>query len=90
LLEGEVPLEAVETALPQALVEREPRHDVVQPLVAEPALPRPADVLGGDETGILQHLDVLLEPGERHAGRRRELADRGRALPEPGVRSDEW
>jgi hypothetical protein len=42
----------------------------------EPALARPADLLGLDETGELQDPDVLLDPVERQARRPRELAQR--------------
>jgi hypothetical protein len=43
---------------------------------AEPALARPADLLGLDEAGVLQDPDVLLDPIEGQARRPRELAQR--------------
>lgn len=67
--EGEVDLEIVEAALPEALVERDPLHGVIQPFGAESHLTRTSDLLSGDEPGALQHLHVLLQAGERHAGR---------------------
>jgi hypothetical protein len=49
----------------------------------EPALPRPSDLLGGHEVGALEDPDVLLDPVERQPERLGQLADRGRAPPQP-------
>jgi hypothetical protein len=46
---------------------------------AEPALARPAHLLGLDQAGELEDADVLLDPVEGQARRRRELAQRRRA-----------
>jgi hypothetical protein len=43
-------------------------------------LPRPADLGGLHQTGVLQHPDVLLHAGQRHAGRLGQLADRLRPV----------
>jgi hypothetical protein len=43
---------------------------------AEPALARPANLLGLDEAGELEDPDVLLDPVEGQARRPRELAQR--------------
>jgi hypothetical protein len=49
---------------------------------AEPALARPAHLLGLDEAGELEDPDVLLDPVEGQARRRRELAQRRGAAPQ--------
>jgi hypothetical protein len=46
---------------------------------AQPALARPAHLLGLDEAGELEDPDVLLDPVEGQARRLRELAQRRRA-----------
>ena len=56
----------------------------IQSLRAEPAPARAADLLGDDEAGLLEHVDVLPHAGQRHAGRRRELGDRRGPLAESG------
>ena len=43
-----------------------------------------ADLLGADQAALLQHVDVLDDGRQRHRERLGELADRGRALAQPG------
>jgi len=35
-----------------------------------------SDLLGGDESSVFEHRDMLLDPGERHVELVREVADR--------------
>ena len=61
----------------------------VQPLERAPegaalqtAAHHAADLVAGDEPGVLQDAQMLDEAGERHAERRGQLADRTLALPQ--------
>ena len=92
----EVP-EPIQSALPGAAVGLDPLAGLAERRGrAEPALTRPAHLLGLDEAGELENPDVLLDPVEGQARRPRELAQRGGAAaqtledaPPRGVRERE-
>src|SRR4029453_1969685 len=66
--EREVGVEAVEPAVPEALIEAAPGRGVVQWLGTEPAPPAAAHLFGGHQAGVLEDLDVLAHAGQGHAG----------------------
>jgi hypothetical protein len=72
----DVAREAIHAALPGAAVALDPLRHLSQLGGAEPAFARPPDLLGDDEIGRLEDADVLLDPVDRQAERRGELAER--------------
>src|SRR3954469_21626847 len=65
--------EAVETVVEHAAVVLHPRLDRVEPAGLEPAAAHATHLLGAHQPGVLEHLHVLLDAGERDAGRCGEL-----------------
>ena len=72
-----------ETAVREAVEPLEPRADALEGIGHERASADAADLLGRDEFRLLEQPDVLLHPGQRHAERLGELADRRAARAEP-------
>src|SRR5205085_84835 len=65
-----------ETGVPELAVPLEPRRLLLQAVRAELARPHAPHLLRGDEPGLLQDPDVLLDTRERHVEPRGEVRDR--------------
>src|SRR3954452_20349826 len=76
-------LQHVEPGVPQPALLLDPRGLVLESPWAEPARPHPADLLGRDELGLLQHADVLPHAGEGHVECPGQIRDRRVASSEP-------
>lgn len=80
---GEVTIESVESALPELAVARDPGGSFGQRRGLEAAATHPPVLLGLDEAGPLEDVDVLEDRRQRHGERPRELAHGGLGLREP-------
>src|SRR4051794_34671332 len=72
--------EAIQTGVEHLRVRHDPLLYVIQAPRTEAAAPSPADLLGRHELGVLEDPYVLLQPGQRHPERLRQLADGGAPL----------
>src|SRR5512145_2888981 len=72
----------VEACVPELAVPLDPRRLVVQPERPQLAGPHATDLLGGDETGLLQNADVLLHARQGHVELLGEIRDRSVCTPE--------
>src|SRR5262245_37201619 len=75
-------LQFVEARVPELAVALEPRRLFLQPVRAELARPHAADLLRGDQPGLLQHADVLHHAREGHVELRGEVRYRRVGTPE--------
>src|SRR5262245_57555410 len=66
VLSVDAQLQRVEPRIAEPALLLEPGCHFLQPARAELAGPHAADLLGGDEPGLLQHADVLFHAGQRH------------------------
>lgn len=73
---GEELAQAVEAALPLRPMLSDPPLRTLQPPRLEAAGADPTDLLGPDDTAVLEDLDVLHDGRERHREGGSELADR--------------
>src|SRR5206468_8970965 len=69
--------------LREAVEPLQPHADALESVGREHAPADTADLLRRDELCLLEQLDVLLHPGQRHAEGLGELADRGPPGTEP-------
>jgi hypothetical protein len=72
----------VEARGPQLAVLLHPRRLLLEAAQAEPAGPNAADLLRGDEAGLLQDADMLLHAREGHAELRGKIRDGSIRAPE--------
>jgi hypothetical protein len=77
-----MPLESVQTRVPEPAVVLEPGRGAAKRLRVEVAVVLPPDHLAADEPGPLEDLDVLRDRVQRHGKRPRDPGDRGGAAPE--------
>src|SRR3954470_20676186 len=75
-------VQLVEARGPELVVPLDPRRLFLQPARAELAGPHAPDLLRGDEPGLLQDADVLLDAREGHAKPVGEVGDRSVGPPE--------
>jgi hypothetical protein len=76
----EITGQRIELVDPEFLVARDPGGGRLHGGGAELAAHHPAFLVALDEPGVLEHAQVLHEPGQRHVVGRRELAYREIAL----------
>src|SRR3954470_4305104 len=76
------PVQLVEARGPELVVPLDPGRLFLQPARAELARPHAPDLLRGDQPGLLQDADVLLDAREGHAKPLGEVRDRSVGPPE--------
>ena len=67
--------QSVEPHIPELFVAGQPCGGLADALGRQHAAHDPALLLAGDQPGLFEHANVLHEPNERHAVRRRQFAD---------------
>ena len=70
--------QSVEPRIPELFIAGQPCGGLTDALGRQHAAHRPALLLAGDQAGLFEHANVLHEPNERHAVRRRQIADAAR------------
>ena len=74
--------QSVEPRIPESFVAGQPCGGLADALGRQHAAHDPALLLAGDQSGFFEHANVLHEPNERHAVRRRQIADAARSACE--------
>ena len=74
--------QSVEPRIPEFFVAGQPCGGLADALGRQHAAHDPAFLLAGDQAGLFEHPYVLHEADERHAVRRRQVADAARAACE--------
>src|SRR6059036_1063332 len=79
---GQIRLQAIEALLPETAIVLQPAGGVLKRTRLEPAGPPLRLATARDQTGSLQHLEVLGDGGKAHREGLGQLRDRGLALGE--------
>ena len=74
--------QSVEPRIPESFVAGQPCGGLADALGRQHAVHNPAFLLAGDQSCFFKHAHVLHEADERHAVRRRQIADAPRAVDE--------
>ena len=74
--------QGVEPRIPELFVPGQPCGGLADALGRQHAAHRPAFLLAGDQSCFFEHANVLHEPCEGHAVRRRQIADAARSACE--------